>query len=138
MTQTQLGLLAKYCHKLKVSIEGKRHYRSSKLKGSLPILEPIVEQQESEEICSQAKRRFDPNRPRILDSEALRSLFGFPSESKVEDEKETDNEEQFIEISEGKDVRVVTTKQKSQKQSPKVAENDTPKLEITGKEKVKN
>jgi hypothetical protein len=26
MTQTQLGLLAKYCHKLKASIEGKRHY----------------------------------------------------------------------------------------------------------------
>jgi hypothetical protein len=45
---------------------------------------------ESGELCSQSKRRFDPNRPRILDSEALRSLFGFPSESKVEDEKETD------------------------------------------------
>jgi hypothetical protein len=58
MTQTQLGLLAKYCHKLKASIEGKRHYRSGKLKGSLPRLEPIVEQQESEEFCSQAKRRF--------------------------------------------------------------------------------
>jgi hypothetical protein len=44
MTQTQLGLLAKYCHKLKASIEGKRHYPSGKLKGSLPRLEPIVEQ----------------------------------------------------------------------------------------------
>jgi hypothetical protein len=63
MTQTQLGLLEKYCHKLKVSIEGKRHYRSSKLKGSLPILEPIVERQESEELCSQAKGRFDPIDP---------------------------------------------------------------------------
>jgi hypothetical protein len=30
MTQTQLGLLAKYCHKLKGSIEGKRHYPSGK------------------------------------------------------------------------------------------------------------
>jgi hypothetical protein len=87
------------------------------LKGSLPRLEPIVEQ---------AKRRFDPNRPRILDSEALRSLFGFPSESKVEDEKETDDAEQFIEISEGKYVRVVTTKQKSQEQSPKVAKTILP------------
>ena len=44
MTQTQLGLLAKYCHKLKASIEGTRHYPSAKLKGSLPRLEPIVEQ----------------------------------------------------------------------------------------------
>ena len=84
------------------------------------------------------KTRFDPNRPRILDSEASRSLFGFPSESKVEVEKETDDSEQFIEISEGKDVRLVTTRQKSREQSPKVAENDTPKLGMTGKEKVKN
>ena len=34
--------------------------------------------------------------------------------------------------------KTMTTKQKSKEQSPKVAENDTPKLEITGKEKVKN
>ena len=87
MTQTQLGLLGKYCHKLKASIEGKRQYRSGKLKGSLPRLEQIVEQ---------AKRRFDSNRPRILGAEALRSIFGFPSESTVEDEKETDDAEQFI------------------------------------------
>jgi hypothetical protein len=99
ITQTQLGLLAKNCHKLKASIEGKRHYPSGKLKESLPRLEPIVEQHESEELCSQSKPRFDPNRPRILDSEASRSLFGFPSESKVEVEKETDDSEQFIEIS---------------------------------------
>jgi hypothetical protein len=32
----------------------------------------------------------------------------------------------------------LAAKQKSQEQSPKVAENDTPELEITGKEKVKN
>jgi uroporphyrinogen-III synthase len=58
--------------------------------------------------------------------------------SKVEVEKEADDSEQFIEISEGKDVRLVTTRQKSREQSPKVAENDTPKLGMTGKEKVKN
>jgi hypothetical protein len=67
-----------------------------------------------------------------LDAEALRSLFDFPSESKVEDEKETDDTEQFIKTSEGKDVRVVTTKQKNREQSPKVAENDTTKLGIPG------
>ena len=129
MTQTQLGLLAKNCHELKASIEGKRQYPSGKLKGSLPRLEPIVEQHESEKLCSQSKRRFDPNRPRILDSEALRSLFGFPLESKVEAEKETEDSEQFIEIYDGKEVSMMTTKQKSQEQSPKVAENDTPQME---------
>lgn len=127
MTQIQLGLLAKNCNELKASIKDKKH----KAKGIKPRLEPIVEQNELEEICCQSKRRFDPNRPQILDAEALQALFGFSTESGVEAEKDTGDWEQFIEIAEGKDVRVVTMRQKNIEQNQKVARDDTSELQMT-------
>ena len=109
MTSRQLTLLAQQLNTLKIAMDGKRKLRRRSNVKSIK-LDTIEELDENVEFRS-ASKRFDPNRPQVIDSDALMKLFGYTSETEEMIESDTESLGEFIEISEGREVKIVTTRQ---------------------------